>query len=90
MYQLFYNRINISEKATYGAVIAYVEEDKPAEKAGIKKGDVIIEMNGLKIADSSTFKYALYKCNIGDSVTVKYYRGDEIKEATIKLTDKVE
>ena len=90
MYQLFYNRINISEKVTYGSVIAYVEEDKPAEKAGIKKGDVIIEMNGLKITDSSTFKYALYKCNIGDSVTVKYYRGDEIKEATIKLTDKVE
>lgn len=90
MYQLFYNRINISEKVTYGTVIAYVEEDKPADKAGLEKGDVIIELNGMKIEDSSTFKYALYKCKIGDTIRVKFYRGNEIKETTIKLTDKVE
>ena len=90
MYQLFYNRINISEEVKYGAVLAYVEKDKPAAVAGLEKGDVIVELNGLKIEDSSTFKYALYKCNIGDTVSVKYFRGNELKEATIKLTDKVE
>lgn len=89
-YQLFYNRINISEDVKYGAVLAYVEDGKPADKSGLEKGDVIIELNGLKIEDSTTFKYALYKCNIGDTISVKYYRGNDVKEATIKLTDKVE
>ena len=90
MYQLFYNRINISEDVTYGAVLAYVEEGKPASNGGLEKGDVIIELNGLKIDNSSTFKYALYKCSIGDTINVKFYRGKEIKETKIKLTDKVE
>jgi len=90
MYQLFYNRINISEKVTYGAVLAYVEENKPAAKAGLKKGDVIIELNDIKIEDSSTFKYALYKYKIGDKIRVKYYRDDKKEEAVIELTDKVE
>ena len=90
MYQLFYNRINISEEITYGTVIAYVEEGKPAEISGLEKGDVIVELNGMKIEDSSTFKYALYKCNIGDTVSVKYFRGDELKTTNLKLTDKVE
>lgn len=89
-YQLFYNRINISEEVEYGAVLAYVEDGKPADKSGLEKGDVIIELNGLKIEDSTTFKYALYKCNIGDTISVKYYRGNEVKDTTIKLTDKVE
>lgn len=90
MYQLFYNRITIAEEVTYGTVIAYAEYGKPASKAGLAKGDVIIELNGMKIDNSSTFKYALYKCNVGDTISVKYYRGTEVKETTIKLTDSVE
>ncbi|MEG0826452.1 MAG: S1C family serine protease [Bacilli bacterium] len=89
MYQLFYNRITISEKVTSGAVVAYVEDKKPADKAGLKKGDVIVEMNGIKIEDSSKFRYTLYKFNIGDNIKVKYYRGDDLKETTITLSDKV-
>lgn len=90
IYQLFYNRITLSEEVTYGAVLAYVEEGKPASKAGLTKGDVIVELNGIKIENSSTFKYALYKCNIGDTVDVKYFRNNTLKDAKIKLTDKVE
>lgn len=90
LYQLFYNRISISEEITYGTVIAYTEDGKPAAKAGLEKGDVIVELNGIKIEDSSTFKYALYKYNIGDTINVKYFREKELKEAKINLTDKVE
>lgn len=89
-YQLFVNRINISEKVEYGAVIVYAEEDRPAEKSGLKKGDVIIEFNGKRVEDISAVKYELFKCKIDDTVKVKVYRDDEIKEIKIKLTDKVE
>ncbi|MDD3187358.1 MAG: S1C family serine protease [Bacilli bacterium] len=88
-FQLFYNRINLSEDVTYGVVIASIEDGKPADNAGLQKGDVIIEVDGEKVEDSSKFRYILYQHNIGDSIKVKYYRGDEIKETTIVLTDKV-
>lgn len=88
-YQLFYNRITISDKVTYGAVIAYVEDNKVASDSGLKKGDVIIEIDGVKIDDTSKFRYVLYKHNIGDTIKVKYYRGDEVKETSITLKDKV-
>ena len=89
LYQLFYNRISVSEKVTYGAVLAYVEDKKPASNAGLKKGDVIIEIDGEKVEDSSKFRYILYKHSVGDKIKVKYYRGDKIEETTITLSDKV-
>lgn len=89
-YQLYYNRITLDEEVKFGTVLAYLEDNKPASKAGLKKGDVIIEINGVKIEDSQMFRYVLYKCNINDTINIKYYRDNEIKEAAIKLTDKVE
>lgn len=90
IYQLFYNRISIDENITHGAVIAYVEAGKPADKAQLQKGDVIVELNGTKIEDSSTFRYALYKCKINDTINIKYYRGKELKDTIVKLTEIVE
>ncbi len=44
-----------------GVVVIDVEKDSPAEKAGIEKGDVIIEINKEKIKDASDFRTALSK-----------------------------
>lgn len=86
--QYYYN-INISKNVKYGALLGYVEEDKPAAKSGLKLGDVIIELDGKKIEDSSHFRYELYKHKVGDTIKVKYYRGDDVKEASIALTEKI-
>lgn len=37
-----------------GTLIQYVQEDSPAEKSGLKKGDKIIKINGIDTANSST------------------------------------
>ena len=52
-------------------------------------GDVVVEMDGEKTESSAQFRYNLYKHNVGDSIKIKYYRGDEKKEATIKLTERI-
>lgn len=88
-YELYFNRIYLDEKVTHGAVLVYVEDNKPASNAGLKKGDVIVEMGGVKVEDTSEFRYLLYKYNIGDEVKVKYYREDEVKETTLILSEKV-
>ena len=84
----YYYGINIGD-VDFGAVISYIEEGKPADKAGLKVGDVIVEMNGKKIEDTSHFKFELYKYSVGDKVTVKYYRNNKISETTIELSEAI-
>ena len=86
--QYYYN-INISKDVKYGAILTYVEKNKPASNAGLMVGDVVVEMDGEKTESSTQFRYNLYKHNVGDSIKIKYYRGDEKKEATIKLTERI-
>lgn len=87
--QYYYN-INISKDIKYGAILTYVEKNKPASNAGLEVGDVVVEMDGEKIESSAQFRYNLYKHNVGDEIKVKYYRGDDKKDTTIKLTDKID
>lgn len=60
---------------TEGVVIAEVEAGSPADKAGLLAADVIISINGEKVATAAEFKQYLYK-NVkpGDEITVEYYR----------------
>ncbi len=46
--------LNIKENQ--GAVVTEVQKDSPAEKAGIKKDDVIVEFNGNPIADAPSLR----------------------------------
>ncbi len=69
-----------------GAVIPKIVENSPAERAGLKVGDVITEVNGEAVKDVASFKYELYKYKPGDTVKIKYVRGKEEKETTITLT----
>lgn len=48
---------------------------------------MITELDGEKVTDEAKLKDALYKHKIGDSVSVKYYRGGDLKTATIKLSE---
>lgn len=86
----YYYGIKISSDVEFGAVLSYVEEKKPADKAGLKTGDVIVEIDGEKIDDVSHFKYVLYKHKVGDSIKVKYYRENKLEETTIVLSEAIE
>jgi len=86
----YYYGIRIGSDVEFGAVLSYVEENKPADKAKLKAGDVIVEIDGEKIDDVSHFKYVLYKHKVGDSIKVKYYRENKLGETTIVLSEAIE
>ena len=86
--RLFYNRVLLDEKVTYGVVILEVDEKSSAADAKLKKGDVIIELAGEKISTLAHLRYELYKHKPGESIVVKYIRGDKEKTVTIKLAAK--
>ena len=63
-----------------GAFVRKVEAGSPAEQAGILPGDIIVEMDGDLIADSSALTEKLKGYQEGDSVQVKVYRADGLRE----------
>jgi len=67
-----------------GALINEVEKGSPAEKAGLKQYDVVIEVNGEKVKDSNDLKLKISNIEPGKKVDVKAIRDG--KEQTFTVT----
>src|SRR5204863_5933072 len=59
-----------------GALVGAVDAGSAAERAGIKKGDVIIEMDGQKIATFDELRSLILRKAPGDHVRLKLKRED--------------
>lgn len=72
--------ITFSENSDNGFVILTVNSDSPAEAAGLKEGDVILEVDGKTYDDMELMANAI-RGEEGSEVTIKYSRDG--KESTI-------
>lgn len=68
----------------YGALVSQVSPDSPAEKAGLKQGDVIQSFNGQKVDTVNNLKFLVADTNPDSQVTLGVVR--EGKPITIKMT----
>jgi serine protease Do len=57
-----------------GALVASVAEGSPAAKAGIKAGDIIVEYNGRKVAQSDDLPRAVAETSVGHEVPLTVLR----------------
>jgi serine protease Do len=71
-------------KSENGALVAGIAEGGPAERAGIKTGDVITEFNGKSIKDSSELPIEVARVAPGKTVQVKIVR--ESQPSTLSVT----
>jgi S1-C subfamily serine protease len=62
-----------------------VSEGKPAQKAGLLAGDVIIQLGDFTISSLENYMQALGKFKKGDKTKVKFKRGNEIKEVEVEF-----
>ncbi len=85
-YRLYQNGIILKDNIDSGVVIISVSDNSGAKAAGLKKGDVIVEVNGSEVSNAAYLKYELYKCHVGDTITVTYIRDGKTKEAQVTLT----
>jgi serine protease Do len=71
---------------TSGALVGDVTPKSPAEKAGLKNGDVILSFNGKKVTDSRHLKLEVARTQPGQSVSVKILRDGATKtlDVTVK------
>ncbi len=66
-----------------GALVGDIATGSPAEKAGIKRGDIILEFDGKKVKDVGALKNMVAKAGIGDELTVTIIR--EGKKQSLKV-----
>ena len=93
-------------KKPQGALVASVGENSPADKAGIKAGDIILNFDGKKIDTMRTLPKVVASTQVGKSVELKIWRNkkliskrlilgrlessEEFKDKKTKIVKKVE
>ncbi len=71
-----------------GVRFADVRDGTPADKAGLRAGDILIEFDGKEVGNLYDFTYALRAHKPGDVVLVKVIRGSQTIEAKVLLTER--
>lgn len=76
----------------YGALIQgsgftspAIVSGSPAEKAGLKTGDIILEVNGTKIDQSNSLLTLIQQHKVGDTITLKIMSGSATKDVKVTL-----
>ena len=72
-------------KEVKGALVADVTPGSPADKADIRRGDVIIEYNGKKIEEMNELPRLVANTPVGKSVPIKIWRNGKIRQLTVKV-----
>src|SRR5215468_1309641 len=83
------NAITLKELgAQNGVVIMGVEAGSPAEKAGLKGGDVITAVNGKPVKTGNDLVNPIAQAPIGSKVKIDYVRDRATKETTAVVEDR--
>jgi Zn-dependent M28 family amino/carboxypeptidase len=62
-----------------------VSEGKPAQKAGLQAGDVILQIGDYNISSLENYMQSLGKFKKGDKAKVKYKRGNDVLETLVEF-----
>jgi len=84
-YTLWQNKVIVPDGVTEGIAVVEVVDGSPADKAGFKKGDIIVKLADEEVGNLAEFRYELYTHKVGDKLKVEYYRSGKLKTTTITL-----
>lgn len=87
-YQMISQDTAVLNDLPQGGYIVEIISGSPAEKAGLQKGDVIMEFNGekLKSDNAKSLQEMISKKRVGDKVKIKMWRIGKISELILTLT----
>lgn len=75
------------EKQSEGIVVGDVTPNSPASEAGIKTGDIILEVNGKHVIDSNQLRMSISMMQPGTELKLKTFRNGTERDATVKLAE---
>jgi serine protease Do len=68
-----------------GALVSAVDADGPAAQAGLKTGDVILQVNGKPVPSSSALPLLVSEIAPGASARIQVWRGGSAREFNVKV-----
>ncbi len=87
-YKMISRDLALLNEVPEGAYLVEVVSSSPADKAGLKQGDILIKFDGQPIKDDNGGLASLIsKKKVGDTVTIEYWRNKEIKTVNVKLEE---
>ncbi|MFN3874028.1 MAG: S1C family serine protease [Ignavibacterium sp.] len=75
-------------KSTKGVIVTRVVPNSPADEAGIKTGDIILEVEGYKINNEKTIFGVFQEFRVGQTITLKILRDNSELTKRMKLVKK--
>jgi serine protease Do len=79
------SQTNLEVNATEGILVVEVLPESPADRAGLKSGDVIQKIAGQKITTADQVQQAVEKTNVGDKLQLGLIRDDQQLELAVKV-----
>lgn len=76
----------LQDDSTVAPVVGRVKAGTEAEKAGFQKGDVILEVQGMRTPTPARFWGVVWTWPSGETLTIQVRRGDETVKVEAKLT----
>ena len=67
-----------------GAKIVSVGANSPAERAGLRRGDVVVEFNGEALEDDVHFARLIAIADVSQDASVKFLRGSQLLETSAR------
>ncbi|MFO8069683.1 MAG: trypsin-like peptidase domain-containing protein [Alkalibacterium sp.] len=77
--------LNMPEDVTEGIVVAEVQPESSADKAGLQANDVIVSFNGEEVANGIELRQEIYDTEVGDEIEIEFYRDGERQTATVTM-----
>ena len=71
-----------------GIIVSTVEKGSPSDKAGLKSGDIITEMNGNKIESYDTFRNEIADMKPGREISLTILREGKTQDITVTLGER--
>jgi serine protease Do len=78
----------LSLSRDWGVIISDVYPGGPAEKAGLRKGDIILTLDGKPMENGRQFNVNLYAKQIGKKVTLEYDRGGKTSSLQVEVVER--
>jgi Do/DeqQ family serine protease len=70
-----------------GAIVTSVSPDSPAERAGLRRGDVVVALDGTPVGDSNQLRNAVARMQPGSAVRLTVLRDGREQQLTAKLAE---
>ena len=70
-----------------GLFVEKVEEESPGAQAGIRQGDVIIEVNGAKVGTPEQTVRSVFGLRVGDTIEMIINRGGKLQTVKVRLAE---